>query len=259
MLTNVSVAFIYREASFKSETISQTYMAENLVLLEQQGNWNRVRLDDNYEGWVATNFVVDKPDSWDDHNFVYSANHIAQIHENPDPYSPTIRDVTILSGLPCLKRQDGWVQVLLPDGQVGWMVDNTRSLVQSIDVEQLVQTAFEFQGIQYFWAGRTPKGFDCSGFVQAVFNLNGIQLPRDSHQQAEVGTLVDGDFKSWHVGDLIFFSEYSNNISHVAISLGEGDFIHASGFVKMNSVNPENSDLYASHYAEIFTKTKRII
>ncbi len=259
LLTNVSIAFIYREAKYTSETISQTHLAETLEVLEDQGDWIRVRQEDQYEGWVARSFVVEKPVNWTDHDFFYSADLISWIYQSPDLQSTTIRDVTMLSGLPVLEHRHGWVQILLPDGLTGWVIDHPRSLIGAIDIEQLVQTAFSFLGIQYFWGGRSPKGFDCSGFTQTCFGINGIKLPRDAYQQAETGQAVEADYESWQVGDLIFFSEKPNKITHVAISLGEGAFIHASGFVKLNSINPDHTDLYIEKYAKIFTKTIRII
>ncbi len=259
MLTNVSIAFIYRDAAFKSETTSQTHLGEILEVLEDRGDWLRVRQEDNYEGWVARFFIVDKPASWEDHTFYLHGEHISWIYQSPDTQSNTIRDITLLSRLPVVDQQGGWVQLLLPDGIQGWVQNSPRTLVESVDVERLIQTAFGFQGIQYYWGGRSPKGFDCSGFVQTVYGLNGIQLPRDAYQQAEMGMRVDDDFSKWEVGDLVFFSEKSDKITHVAIAIGGGDFIHASGFVKLNSMNHDHSDLYLEKYGKIYTRTMRVI
>lgn len=259
MLTNVSIAFIYRDAAFKSETTSQTFMGETLEVLEERGDWFRVRQEDNYEGWVARFFVVEKPDSWEHNTFYYPGDHISWLFQSPDTQSNTVRDMTLLSRLPLLENMDGWVKLLLPDGSQGWVQNNPRAILDSVDVERLIQTAFGFQGIQYFWGGRSPKGFDCSGFVQTVYGLNGLQLPRDAYLQASVGTRIDDDYLSWEVGDLIFFSEKSEKITHVAISLGDGAFIHASGFVKLNSLNPDHADLYLEKYGKSLTKTMRVI
>jgi len=259
MLTNVSIAFVYRDATFKSETISQTHLGETLTVLEDQTDWLHVRQEDGYEGWVARFFVVEKPQGWEDQTFYQNAEQISWVFQSPDSQSNNIRDITVLSRLPLLDQQGGWVKILLPDGVEGWVKNNPMTTPTSVDIEALVQTAFGFQGIQYYWGGRSPKGFDCSGFVQTVFGMHGVQLPRDAYQQAEVGTRVDDDFSSWEVGDLIFFSERSEKITHVAISLGGGDFIHASGFVKLNSMNPDHPELYLEKYGKIFTRTMRVL
>jgi len=259
MLTNVSIAFIYRDAAFKSETTSQTHLGETLAVLEEQGDWLRVRQEDGYEGWVARFFIVEKPARWENHTFYHHGEQISWIHQSPDSQSSSIRDITLLSRLPMLDQQRGWVHLLLPDGVQGWVKNSPRALMDSVDVEQLIQTALRFQGIQYHWGGRSPKGFDCSGFVQTVYGLNGIKLPRDAYQQADIGTRVDDDFACWAAGDLIFFSERTAKISHVAIALGDGDFIHASGFVKLNSLNQEHPDLFLEKYAKLFTRTMRVL
>ncbi len=259
LLTNVSIAFIYREATYRSESISQTHLAETLQVLEEQADWVRVRQADKYEGWVSRAALVERPDHWNTHELFYPATQVTWIYQSPDRNSTTVRDVTLLSGLPVLGRQAGWVQIQLPDGKLGWLEDHPRHLVKTLDVEQLIQTAFSFLGIQYCWGGRSPKGFDCSGFAQTCFAVNGLELPRDAYLQADEGVLVEGDFNSWQIGDLIFFSERPGKITHVAIALGKGDFIHASGYVRLNSLNPQHQDLYHEKYARIFTRTMRIL
>lgn len=259
MLTNVSIAFIYRDAAFNSETISQTHLGETLTVLDDQNDWYFVRQEDGYEGWVARFFVVEKPVSWEDHTFFRHAEHVAWIYQSPDIESQTIRDTTLLSKLPLIDQKGEWVQVLLPDGIKGWVSNSPGLIPSSVDVDQLIQTAYSYKGIQYSWGGRSPKGFDCSGFVQTVFGMHGVPLPRDAYQQAGEGVLVENDPLIWDVGDLIFFSGRPEKITHVAISLGKGDFIHASGYVKLNSLNPEHTDLYIEEYAKIFTKTMRIL
>ena len=258
-LTNVSIAFIYREATYRSETISQTHLGELLEVLDETEDWVKVCQQDNYTGWVAKGAIASKPSNWDKYNYFYPAQQVCWIYQSPDIHSATIRDMTLLSGLPILTRVDGWVQVMLPDGQQGWVVDQPRYLVKSPDIETLIQTAFSFQGLQYVWAGRSPKGFDCSGFTQTVFDLNGFQLPRDAWQQAQVGSQVADAYQSWKPGDLVFFAERPGEITHVAISLGQGDIIHASGYVKVNSLNPDHADIFIGKYAQIFIKTMRVL
>ena len=83
VLTKVSVAFIYREARFGSETISQTYLAENLQVLGEEKDWLHVRQEDGYEGWIASFFVVEKPELWDDYDFFSPASQISWVYQNP--------------------------------------------------------------------------------------------------------------------------------------------------------------------------------
>lgn len=92
--------------------------------------------------------------------------------------------------------------------------------------QDIVETAKRFVGYPYRYGGSNPQsGFDCSGFVQYVFSLNGIKLPRTASQQSAVGVKVANPT----AGDLVFFdTDHSGSIGHVGIYLGNNAFIHAS-------------------------------
>lgn len=95
--------------------------------------------------------------------------------------------------------------------------------------DDLAQTAHSFIGIPYQWGSAYPgAGLDCSGLVLAVYQLNGLNVPRTSREQYSGGTRV---FKR-HLGkgDLVFFSTAgARRISHVGIYIGDNRFIHAPG------------------------------
>jgi cell wall-associated NlpC family hydrolase len=91
---------------------------------------------------------------------------------------------------------------------------------------EIVKTARSFLGIPYLWGGDSPEtGFDCSGLVTACYSLNGLNLPRMSQDQFLVGEPVDREELS--PGDLVFFANTNEKISHVGIYIGGGKFIHA--------------------------------
>jgi hypothetical protein len=93
--------------------------------------------------------------------------------------------------------------------------------------EEMVKTAERFLGIPYQWGGTSPEtGFDCSGLTAAVYELNGLKLPRSSRQQWSAGTPVDRHEMS--KGDLVFFATTGGRkVSHVGIYVDEDKFIHA--------------------------------
>lgn len=100
----------------------------------------------------------------------------------------------------------------------------------SARADRLLRDADGFVGVKYKWGGNTPReGFDCSGFVKYLFARQGITLPRTSREQAGVGTRIAADFAALRPGDLMFFAEPGEAISHVAIYVGNGEIIHSSG------------------------------
>lgn len=83
-------------------------------------------------------------------------------------------------------------------------------------------------GTPYVWGGSTPRGFDCSGFVQYIYREHGVTLPRTSRQMAHAGVRVPVHIASLVPGDLMLFSGATSTISHVAIYAGNGRILHSS-------------------------------
>lgn len=104
-------------------------------------------------------------------------------------------------------------------GQVGQNVSNSAS--------ELVLTAMGFLGVPYRRGGNNAdSGFDCSGFVKAMYqNTVGLVLPRRADQQAAATSKIDKN--DLQPGDLVFFNTMKHAFSHVGIYVGEGKFIHS--------------------------------
>jgi len=258
-LTNVSVALIYNGSSFKTESVTQACLGEELKVLELGNKFSKIKMQDGYEGWIDSFQLVPKPNDWGKSHKYSSNDLVSTIYESADVNSSAIRDITIVSELPLLNRENGWVQVRLPDDSKGWIIDNPRQNIDNADPDKIIATANRFLGIQYLWGGRTPKGFDCSGFVQTVFALNGIKLPRDSYKQAEVGVELCDNWQDWKTGDLVFYSFYGDRITHVGIVIEDGTIIHSSGFVRFNSIHKSDGELYNPRLTEAFVKACRIL
>jgi cell wall-associated NlpC family hydrolase len=91
----------------------------------------------------------------------------------------------------------------------------------------VVQDAMQYVGTPYQWGGTSPQtGFDCSGFVQYVYNNLGVSLPRTSQEQSTVGTPV-ASLADAQPGDLLFFEPGPSGPGHVGIYVGNGEMIDA--------------------------------
>jgi len=115
--------------------------------------------------------------------------------------------------------------------------------------EKIVKTANGFRGVPYRWGGSSiESGVDCSGFAMAVYQLNGLDLPRTSLEQYRKGVFKDRN--NLTEGDLVFFdTEGRGRISHVGIYVGGGRFIHAPGRGKKVREDRLSSQYYRERYA----------
>ena len=119
------------------------------------------------------------------------------------------------------------------------------------DWHALVGTALDLRGIRYSDGGTDPRGFDCSGFTQYVFARHGVALPRAVREQYRIGRDVRDDLSP---GDLLFFTTVEPGASHVAISVGGDEFVHApssTGVVRVERLS-------ARYWARRFLGARRV-
>lgn len=94
-------------------------------------------------------------------------------------------------------------------------------------VSSIIASAKKQIGVPYVYGGTTPKGFDCSGFLQYVFAQNGFKIPRLADDQYALGKKTTSR-SQLEQGDLVFFATEGKDVSHCGIYLGNNQFIHAS-------------------------------
>ena len=113
---------------------------------------------------------------------------------------------------------------------------------------EIVQTAEGFIGLPYRWGGSSEeKGFDCSGLTMAVYQLNGLNLPRSSREQYRVGNPVSRS--ELEKGDLVFFATSGRRkVSHVGVYADDGSFIHAPARGKTIRTDSLSNRYYAARY-----------
>jgi len=118
--------------------------------------------------------------------------------------------------------------------------------------EKLIRIAQKMLDIPYRFGGSSFRGIDCSGYVQKVFSLLDIMLPRTAREQFGLGKRVGKEDLS--VGDLVFFRTYAKFPSHVGIYLGDNRFIHASSTERKVTIDR----LDAPYFIKRFVGARRL-
>lgn len=128
-------------------------------------------------------------------------------------------------------------------------------------IEGIIATGKQFLGTPYVWGGRAKEGIDCSGLTHVSFASQGVVLPRDADQQALCGSLVaTRAFRAGlRRGDLLFFISNRGAIHHVALYLGDDQFLEAATPVAtISSFNPKDRN-YAEKRDKSFAFAKRVL
>ncbi|MGC8594221.1 MAG: NlpC/P60 family protein [Candidatus Kryptoniota bacterium] len=242
---HVGVGTIRKYPDWTSEQVTEVLYGESFDVLQSIGSWHRVRLHaDGYLGWASANQTqLMDPEEFDRYNNFPKAfvkESVALILSEPAHFGVPLRVVVYGVALSVLSEGAGYLKVLLPNGETGYIEKKfvqTVPLIKKYSLKALFDTASRFLGVSYVWGGRSAKGFDCSGFIQTVFRFVGIELPRDASMQYLAGRPSKKNPQNLSSGDLVFFSYNGKNISHVGLYIGgrRKEFIHSSGYVKIGS------------------------
>ncbi|BDS09713.1 C40 family peptidase [Aureispira anguillae] len=223
----LSIIPIRAQASHNSEMVSQLLYNETYTILEEQKEWLFIEcLHDGYQGWMARN----------------QANYISQ----------EIFDTPFKRYNSSLIEWDAQLQQHLYMGSPFY--DLAPSLAPPI--ERICRAAQEFVNSPYLWGGRTAAGIDCSGLMQVAFRMGNILLPRDASQQVNIGKKIEwGAHKK---GDLAFFSNKNQKITHVGLILDPNTVLHASAWVRIDFLE-KRGIFHKNEHTHNLTTIKRIL
>ena len=275
-LVNLSAANIRSNPKHSAELATQSTLGTPLNVLKKQDGWYLVQTPDGYLGWLDGGGLElktrEEMQEW------FNAPRVVYLPDSGISYDPDnpedvpVSDLMAGAILQNAGSQYGVTTVRYPDGREASIIDT-----ELMDYEEWITSrratdqnilfnAYQLRGRPYLWGGTSNRAMDCSGFTKTVYYLNGILLPRDASQQVHVGMPVETDTSTWknlQAGDLLFFGraateEKGEKVTHVAIYVGDGKIIHASGRVREESLR-RGDPSFTEYRLKSFLRARRIL
>jgi hypothetical protein len=228
-ITDQSLIPMRREASEQSEMLSQLLFGEYYQVTAYADRWLKViSLFDNHCGWIDAKLFLKVSET----EFQLAMkeqqpvlNSVLAVISGPSVTSMLIPAGSYLPGLDSLNNTF----------KLNHHIYRIRYPFDTFNISVSL-TALKFMHCPYLWGGRSPFGFDCSGFVQVVYKMKGMALKRDATDQAGQGEKINTTDEI-REGDLAFFINAQGEIYHVGIALAPGSIIHCSGSVRVDKLD----------------------
>jgi gamma-D-glutamyl-L-lysine dipeptidyl-peptidase len=232
----VPVANMYSTPGQDVDVVSQAILGSTVEVLEEKASWDKVRTNDQYTGWMRLQDMrcLDRGEST-----YASSGRVAQVssltgnlyRETDVTLHEPVLNVPFETRLEVIAEGKGegsrWLQVRLPDQRTAWIQSGDVDVApQKLSIEESIALGRRFLGLTYTWGGRSSFGYDCSGFTQMLVRSRGIIMPRDADLQSAWTGAVAVNRKKLRAGDLLFFGNAVDHITHTGMFIGHGRFIH---------------------------------
>lgn len=260
-VVNRPVINMFSQPDTEANVVSQAIFGTNILVLEEQPAWMKIRTPDDYTGWIEAAGAVKRD--------VYAvASPVAKV---TNLFGSVYKDASITKRQPLLtlpfesrlevidqpETDDRrWLKVRLPDMREAW-VQRGDIIVDPKDItrDEMLTYVGRFSGIPYLWGGASSYGYDCSGFTQMLFRQTGVTMPRDAQPQAEWSGVKPVTIEELAAGDLLFFGPSDKKITHTGLYLGNDQFIHATAFLRPVIQISKLSD---PHWTKLLVAMRRV-
>lgn len=264
--------------STSNSVIGTTYKGNSVEIITSSNGWHKIKLSNGKIGWASGKYLSTSGDSNNGGNTETPSTgkkatvtaSALNVRSGPSTNNSIVGKAYRGNTVEILENSNGWSKIKLSNGQVGWASAQYLSTsgdsnngggdtgnggsVNTNKAQAIINLAKAQLGKPYVWGAEGPSTFDCSGLIYYVYGQNGVNLPRTSREQSNVGTTVSQS--QLQPGDLIFSStDGSGGVNHVGIYIGNGQMIHAPQEGDVVKVTNSNS----SYWQKTFVKAKRVI
>jgi len=230
LTVKTAYANIYSDPQFSSQLVTQALFFETLEVISHHGNWFKVSQWDDYIGYIHKFYLFD--DIADKEKKYVIKDRFLFLYDSID-----FKNITMVAPFGCK------IPAILVDNNY-YMIESdnkyffkeSSSIFKNDKRSEIIECSKKLIGSPYLWGGKTPFGYDCSGFVQQVFKSINISLQRDTSEQIKDKRMDSIDIASIDIGDIIFFDIEGKGVDHIGIWYGENQIIHCGGEVKIQSI-----------------------
>lgn len=212
-ICRLSVTPMRKEAFHTSELVSELLFNDIYKITDENEEWIKIQcMYDSYEGWIRK---------------------LQHFEISEDELRKYISEKKFIITTPTVNYNN---TILSFGSKVFEQIDGSIPLKSIFDPKIITECAIKMLNTPYRWGGKSIMGIDCSALVQLCAKIAGFKLPRDASQQVEYGNTIQSLSKA-QSGDIAFFKNKNNRIIHVGILLSNDKIIHASGKVRIDSID----------------------
>ena len=249
-IATLSVVSMRSGPDHAAELVTQALMGTPVKVLEKADNWYRIQTPDQYIGWVEENGIALKPENemavWKQSKRFIFNRITGYAVGTPKRRAMHVSDLVLGDLFEMVSESKKYLQIKFPDDRTAFVKKNDCLSYQQFtdrkaNVREVIAVAQQLMGTPYLWGGTSCKAMDCSGLTKTAYFSQGIILARDASQQARYGEHPDfNEIQNLQPGDLLFFGRSAQRVNHTGIYMGDGRYIHASGLVQINSIDPKD-------------------
>jgi SH3-like domain-containing protein len=249
-IATISAANVRFKPDHETELVTQALMGTPVKVLEKVDGWYRIQTPDLYIGWVDERGVALKTETemanWKQSKRLIFNRIAGFALSAPEKKASNVSDLVLDDLFEMISTTKGYFEVRFPDGRTGYVrktdcITFEKWVSEKPNTEAVLSIAKQLLGSPYLWGGTSCKAVDCSGMIKSAWFSEAVILARDASQQARYGEHIDfKDISNLQPGDLLFFGRNAQRITHVGMYLGNGMYIHASGLVRISSIDPKD-------------------